>query len=90
MKAMDAAEAMDVDSQQVLTAGAQDQPMETEHPGNSPGTFKPELTGPGYTPSLISSTGTPPSPITTMDNALLDGSDPGTLGVDMSKAPGAD
>ena len=85
-EAMDAAEAMDVDPQPVLTAEVQDQPMKTEHPGNSPGTFKLELMGPDYTPSLISSTGTPLSPITAVDNTLLDASDSVTPGADVSKA----
>ena len=88
-KAMDATEAMDVDPSPVLPTKVQDQPMETEHQGTSLGTFRPELTGPGYTPSLISSMGTPLSPITAVDNTLLDAADPETPGVDVSKAPGA-
>ena len=86
---VDTAEAMDVDPPPVLTTEAQDQPMETEHQGASLGTFRPELADPGYTPSLVTSTGTPPSPITATDNALLDTANPETLGVNQSKAPGA-
>ena len=54
----------------------------------SPGTFQPELGMPGYTPSLIGSANSPPSPIMAKDNALLD-TDPDALGLGQSKAPGA-
>ena len=83
-------EAMDVDTEPLLEPAAkmQDQPMETEQSDSSPGTFKPELGMPGYTPSLIRSTNSLPLPITAKDNALLD-ADPDVLGLVQSKAPGA-
>ena len=67
-------EAMDVDPEPLLEPAAemQDQSMETEQSEHSPGTFQPELGVPGYTPSLIRSTDSPPSPIMAKDNALLD------------------
>ena len=71
-----------------LIADTQDQAIETEPPETSPGTFQPELGTPGYTPSLIGSANTPPSPITAKDNALLD-ADPDAPGLSKSKAPGA-
>ena len=49
-------EAMEVDPQIEPTAKTQDQPMETEQLGSSPGTFRPELTELGYNLSLIGST----------------------------------
>ena len=67
-------EAMDVDlalPSEVITdpplppiADTQDQAMETEPPETSLGTFQPELGMPSYTPSLIGSANTLPSPIT--------------------------
>ena len=57
------------------TAETQDQPM--------------ELTSLRYTPSLIGSADSPPSPIMATDNALLDAPKPEVLGLDQSKAPGA-
>ena len=65
---------MDVDLEPLPEPAAetQDQPMETEQSEASPGTFQPELGTPGYTPSLIGSIDSPPSPITAKDNALLD------------------
>ena len=49
--------------------------MDTGLPKTPVGTFQPELTGAGYTPSLIGSLDTPPSPIMAADNALLDAVD---------------
>ena len=63
--------------------------MDTGLPETPVGTFQPELTGAGYTPSLISSLDTPPPPIMAADNALLDAMDQGTSPPDISKAPGA-
>ena len=63
--------------------------METEQPESSLGSFCPELTESGYTSSFISSPESPPSPITSTENALLDTSASETLGQDQSKAPGA-
>ena len=82
-------EAMDVDPEPLLEPAAemQDQPMETEQSEHSPGTFQPELGVPRYTPSLIRSTDSPPSPIMAEDNALLD-ADPDALGLSQSKVPG--
>ena len=79
---VEAAEAMEVDQPLVLTAESTHLPMDTRLPEAPVGTFQPELTGPGYTPSLISSPDTPPSPITAADNR-------GTPPLDISKAPGA-
>ena len=83
-------EAIDIDPEPLPepTAEMQDQPMETEQSEPSPGTFQLELGTPGYTPSLIRSTDSPPSPIMAKDNALLE-ADPDALGPSQSKAPGA-
>ena len=86
---METAEAMEVDQPLVLTAEPMHLPMDTGLPETPVGTFQPELTGLGYTPSLIGSLDTPPSPITAADNALLDAVDQGTPPPDISKAPGA-
>ena len=84
------AEVMEVDLQTEPAAKIQDQSMETKQMGCSPGTFQPELMGPRYTMSLIRSADPLLSPITAKDNALLDAPNPGTLGQDQSRAPGAD
>ena len=89
MEILEAAEAMEVDPPLMLVAKVMHLPMDTGQPGVPSGTFQPELTGPGYTPSLISSMDTPPSPITDADNALLDITDPGAQTPETSKAPGA-
>ena len=83
-------EAMDIDPEPLPepTAETQDQPMETELSEPSPGTFQPELGTPGYTPSLIRSTDSPPSSIMAEDNALLE-ADLDAPGLSQSKAPGA-
>ena len=70
------------------TAKAQDQPMETEQPELSPGNFRLELTELGYTPSLMSSPDSPPSPIMPTENALLDTLALETPGQDQSKVLG--
>ena len=72
---LEAAEVMDVDPPMVFMAKMEHQPMETGQLNVPLGTFQSELTEPGYTPSLIDSTDTPPSPITAVDNALLDVAD---------------
>ena len=80
---------MEVDLQEVApAASSQDQPMETELE-SSPGTFCPELTEPGYTPSLISSPDSPPSLVTPSEDALLDPLVLDSVGQDQSKAPGS-
>ena len=83
-------EAMDVDSEPLLEPAneMQDQPMETEQSEPSPETFQPELGTSRYTLYLIGSTDSPPSPIMTEDNALLD-ADPDAPGLGQLKAPGA-
>ena len=86
---VETAEAMEVDQPLVLTAESMHLPMDTGLPEARVGTFQPELTGVGYTSSLISSPDTPPSPITAANNALLDAVDRGTPPSDISKAPGA-
>ena len=86
---LEAAEAMEVDQPVMLVAEATHLPMDTRQSGVPLGTFQPELTGVGYTPSLIGSMDTPPSPITDADNALLDNTDPGAQAPETSKAPGA-
>ena len=86
---LEAAEAMEVDQPVMLVAKAMHLPMDTGQSGNPSGTFQPELMGVGYTPSLIGSMDTPPSPITDADNALLDNRDPGAQAPETSKAPGA-
>ena len=86
---VETAEAMEVDSPLVLMAESMHLPMDTGLPKAPVGTFQPELTGAGYTPSLIGSLDTPPSPITATDNAPLDAVDRGTPPPDISKAPGA-
>ena len=86
---VETAEAMEVDQPLALTAESMHLPMDTGLPEAPAGTFQPELTGPGYTPSLISSPDAPPSPITATDNALLDAVDQGTPPLDISKVPGA-
>ena len=73
----------------MLVAEVTHLPMDTGQPSVPSGTFQPELTGPGYTPSLIGSMDTPPSPITDVDNALLDITDPRAQAPETSKAPGA-
>ena len=82
-------EAMEVDQPLVLTVEPMHLPMDTGLPKTPVGTLQPELTGLGYTPSLIGSLDTPSSPITATDNALLDAVDQGTPPPDISKAPGA-
>ena len=84
---LEATEAMEVDPPMMLVAEAT--PMDTGQPGFPSGALQPELTGPGYTPSLIGSMDTPPSPITDADNTLLDVTDPGAQALETSKAPGA-
>ena len=86
---LEAAEAMEVDQPVMLVAEATHLPMDTGQSGVLSGTFQPELMGVGYTPSLIGSMDTPPSPITDVDNALLDNTDPGVQAPETSKAPGA-
>ena len=73
----------------MLVAEATHLPMDTGQPGVLSGTFQLELTGPGYTPSLIGSMDTPPSPITDADNTLLDVTDSRAQAPETSKAPGA-
>ena len=86
---LEAPEAMEVDPPMTLMAEAAHLPMDIGQSGVPLGTFQPELTGPGYTPSLIGSMDTPPSPITAEDNTLLDITDPGAQTLEISKAPGA-
>ena len=86
---LEAAEAMEVDPPMMLMAEVTHLPMDTGQSGVPPGTFQPELMELGYTPSLIGSMDTPPSPITAADNALLDITDPGAQTPETSKAPGA-
>ena len=86
---LEATEAMEVDPLMMLMAEVTHLPMDTGQPGVPSGTFQPELTEPGYTPSLIGSMDTPISPITAEDNALLDITDPGAQTPETSKAPGA-
>ena len=86
---LEAAEAMEVDPPMMLVAKATHLPMDTGQPGVPSRTFQLELTGTGYTRSLIGSMDTPPSPITDADNALLDVTDPGAQAQETSKAPGA-
>ena len=86
---LEAAEAMEVDRPMILVAKATHLPMDTRQPGVLSGTFQQELMGLGYTPSLISSMDTPPSPITDAVNALLDVTDPKAQAPETSKAPGA-
>ena len=86
---LEAAEAMEVDPPMMPIAEATHLPMDTGQSGVLPGTFQPELMGPGYTPSLIGSMDTPPSPITDVDNTLLDVTDLRAQTPETSKAPGA-
>ena len=86
---LEATEAMEVDQPVMLVAEATHLPMDTGQSGVPSGTFQPELTGVGYTPSLIGSMDTPPSPITDVDNALLDNTDPRAQALETSKASGA-
>ena len=86
---VETAEAMEVDQPLVLTAESMHLPMDTRLPKAPVGTFQPELTGVGYTLSLICNPDTPPSPITAANNALLDAVDQGTPPLDISKVPGA-
>ena len=86
---VETAEAMEVDQPLVLTAEPMHLSMDTGLPETPVGAFQLELTGLGYTPSLIGSLDTPPSPITAADNALLDAVDQGTPPPDISKVPGA-
>ena len=86
---VETAEAMEVDQPLVLTAESMHLPMDTGLPEAPVGTFQPELTSAGYTPSLIGSPDTCPSPIMAADNALLDAVDRGTPPLDISKVPGA-
>ena len=88
MEILEAAEAMEVDLPMMLMAKATHLPMDTGQPGVPPGTFQLELAELGYTPSLIGSMDTPPSPIMAVDNALLDITDPGAQTLETSKAPG--
>ena len=81
---VETAEAMEVDQPLVLMAEPTHLPMDTRLPETPVGTFQPELTGSGYTPSLIGSLA-----IMAADNALLDAVDQGTPPPDISKAPGA-
>ena len=89
MEILEATEAMEVDLPMMHMAKATHLPMDTGQSGVLLGTFQPELTGPGCTPSLIGSMDTPLSPITAEDNALLDITDPGAQTPEISKAPGA-
>ena len=86
---VETAEAMEVDQPLVLMVESMHLPMDTRLPEAPVGTFQPELTGVGYTLSLIGSPDTLPSPITATNNALLDAVDRGTPPPDISKAPGA-
>ena len=86
---VETAEAMEVDQPLVLMVESMHLPMDTRLPEAPVGTFQPELTSAGYTPSSISSPDTPPSPIMAADNALLDAVGQGTPPPDISKAPGA-
>ena len=87
MEILEATEAMEVDPSMMLVAEATS--MDTGQPGFLSGKFQQELTEPGYTPSLIGSMDTPPSPIMDADNALLDVTDSGAQAPETSKAPGA-
>ena len=89
MEFLETAEAMEVDQLVMLVDEVMHLPMDTRQSGVPSGTFQPELKGAGYTPSLIGSMDTPPSPITDVDNALLDNTDPGAQAPETSKAPGA-
>ena len=82
---LEAAEAMEVDPLMMLMAEVTHLPMDTGQSGVPLGTFQPELTGPGYTPSLVGSMDMPPSPIMAADNALLDVTDPGAQTPETSK-----
>ena len=73
---LEATEAMEVDPLMMLMAEMAHLPMDTGQSGVPLGAFQLELTELGYTPSLIGSMDTPPSPITAADNALLDLTDP--------------
>ena len=86
---LEATEAMEVDQPVMLVTEVTHLPMDTGQSGVPSGTLQLELTGAGYTPSLIGSIDTPPSPITDADNALLDNTDPGAQAPETSKAPGA-
>ena len=86
---VEAAEVMEVDPPMVFMAESTHLPMDTRLLDVPLGAFQPELTAAGYTPSLIGSMDTPPSPITAEDNALLDVADPVTQPPETSKAPGA-
>ena len=66
---VETAEAMEVDPPMVFMAESTHLPMDTGLPKAPVGTFQPEVTRPRYTPSLIGSVDTPPSPITAADNA---------------------
>ena len=89
MEILEAAEAMEVDQPMMLVAKVMHLPMDTRQSSVLSGTFQLELMGLGYTPSLIGSMDTPPSPITDADNALLDITDPRAQALETSKAPGA-
>ena len=86
---LEATEAMEVDPLMMLLAEPTHLPMDTRQSSVPPGTFQLELMGLGYTPSLIGSMDTPPSPITDADNTLLDVTDPRAQTLETSKAPGA-
>ena len=87
--AVETTEAMEVDSPLVLMVESMHLPMDTGLPQTPVGTFQPELTGAGYTLSLIGSLDTPPSPIMAANNTLLEAVDRETPPPDISKMPGA-
>ena len=61
--------------------------MEVDSKEVGPAADVPELTEPGYTPSLISSPDSPPSPVMAVENALLDTPASEIPDQDQSKAP---
>ena len=82
-------EAMEVDLQEVAPAtSSPEQPMETE-PETSASNFRPELTELGYTPSLVSSLNSPPSPVMAQEDVLLDPAVMDSPSQDQPKAPGS-
>ena len=58
-------------------------------PESANGTFHPDITEPGYTPSLVGSPDSPPSPVTSQEDALLDALASESLSWNQSKAPGS-
>ena len=65
-------EHMEVDSQEVAPAsGLPNLPMDMELE-SATWTFRLDITEPGFTPSLVGSPDSPPSPVTSQEDALLD------------------